>query len=700
MKFNTRIQKIVIVTFFLISLGIISRSNLTKAETSVNQDKEQAKQNVKKYDVILDGVQYTLPVTMKELLSKGWILKEPLYHESLAFGEETSWNYILVKDNKTVTVSGINVNPITNNDYTNYLVYRMEGAPEVLTVQGITSKTSADEMLKIMGTPHLWGGETKNAIFTYKDYETNKEYTSYRFEEQYYDDTKFSYIADSAVLFEYDEQGKLAKSYVESIFIDLRSILDKQVIKEKDYAGPSEVQSKATSFTFELDSKKYQLPVPVSKLMENGWTFPEEEQNKYIRAGSYDFIYMTKGEELLRVEIENNEQSPQKLKNLVITTLYIDEFIDNYKLPGNVRVGTKESKLLTLYKNEKRYKKGIEEIPLDKYWNYFHEKDYVFYEYYNIIPQIDGNKFHTYPDVDYDGRLTIDVLNGEVASIEYKYTHGIAIDCIKAEVKEKKVTLNSNQDASDFFNYSSTRSEWGGSDEKKIIFTRDGLVESMDEGLPWFCGAAPKPCTFDYKNQSFTIAFSDSTTKLKVKYKILSSERVIFYVEGKAFEVTTKYVEPNAPEAKYNQTIYLGQKSGLSYSGIDETVKFSKFESDNTKVAKVSKAGIVTPVSTGTVYITGVATKNGIDYNITVKLKVKKPYIKFITVSTTMKKGETQKIVAKAYGLTDSIKYSVNNSKIATVNSKTGKLTAKKKGSVIVTAKCGSKVKKITIKIK
>jgi hypothetical protein len=693
-----------IVTFLLIGFAIMSGNNLINAETTVEQEKEQAKQNVKKYTVSLDGVEYTLPVTMKEILSKGWTVKQPLYYEPLVFGTETLCDYILVKENKTVTVRGINVNPITNNEYTNYLVYSMEGAPDVLTVQGITSKMSVDEMLKIMGTPHLMDGETKDAVYTYTSHKDDRDYTVYRFQEQQYENRLYSYIADNYISFEYDKQGKLAKSNVESIFVDTRSILDQQVVNQRDYVEPSKVENKATSFTFELDSKCYQLPVPVSKLMEDGWTFPEEYKNRYLNyQNGFDSgnVYMTKGKQRIQVEIGNSEQSPQKLENLIVTALFIDgDTTATYKLPGDVSTGTKEATVLTLYKNERRYKNRQGDFPFDKNWNYTSEKDYVFYEYYNIIPQVDGNKFHTYADMDYDGRLSIDIVNGKVSSIEYKYTPGSKIGRIKTTTKENKVSLTSDQDAFDFFNYSSTRSVWEGFSGQRIIFTRDGLVDAIDESEEWLLGDEPQPCTFDYKDQSFTITFRETLTKLKVKYKILSSERVIFYVDGKDIECTTEYVDLNIPEAKYNQTIYLGQKKRLNYSGIDNTVKFSKFESDNTKIAKVSKTGIVTPVSKGTALITGVITKDGIDYSITVRLEVKQPYVKFTTVSTTMKNGATQKIVAKAYGLTGSIRYTVNNKKVAIINNKTGKLTAKRKGTVIVTAKCGSTIKRITIKIK
>lgn len=695
----SNIQRIVIVTILLISVGIMFGSNLVNAKATIEEEKAKAKENVKEYTVTLDNVKYTLPVTMKEILANGWKVQESEYFEKVQFGYEVPHDIVLEKDNKAVAVRAVNINPVTNNEYENYLIYSMAGTADLLTVQGVTSSTSVDAMLKIMGKPYLMGGKTENAIYTYTNNKDGNKYTVYCFQDQDRINMTNSYIASSYISFEYNDQGKLVESNVESIFLDTRDILDQQVIDQKDYVEPSKVQDKVTSFTFELDSKCYQLPVPVTKLIKNGWNFPANFKEEYFESGCNYVINLVKGNQTIKVNVKNEEDSPQKIENFTINKLYLDSNTTaNYKLPGDIKLGTNKETILSLFENETRYE--YNKPPFDSYWNYANQKDSIFYVYYNMIPQEDGNKFHTYVDRDYDGCLTVGIKNGKVATITYEHTPDDTLGSLKTATMEKGVKLTSNQDAFDFFNYSSTRSVWEGGDGQRIIFTRDGLVDSIDESEEWFSGEVPQPCTFDYKDESFTITFPDRSTKLKVKYKILSSERVIFYVEGRKVECTTKYVELNTPEAKYYQTIYLGQKKRLNYNGINNTVKFSKFESGNTKVAKVSKTGIVIPVSTGTAFITGVITKNGIDYCITVRLDVKKPYVKFTTVFSTMKNGAKQKIVAKAYGLTGSIKYSVSNTKIATINSKTGTLTAKGKGTIIVTAKCGSTIKRITIKIK
>lgn len=693
------IQRIAIVIILLISVGIMFGSNLVNAKTTIEEEKSKAKENVKEYTITLDNVKYTLPVTMKEILANGWKVQESEYFEKVQFGYEVLHDIVLEKDNKAVAVRAVNINPVTNNDYENYLIYSIEGRADLLTVKEVTSSTSVDAMLKIMGKPHLMGGKTENAIYTYTNNKDGNKYTVYCFQDQDRINATNSYIASSYISFMYNDQGKLVESNVESIFLDTRDILDQQVIVQKDYVEPSKVQDKATSFTFELDSKCYQLPVPVSELIENGWGISDKVKNEYYVANCEFVVDLVKDNQTIKANIKNEEDSPQKIENFTITTLYIDgNTTAKYKIPGNIKLGTKKATILSSFMSEKRYE--YNKPPYLKYWNYQEQKDFTFYSYYNMIPQTDGNKFHTYADRDYDGCLIVGLANEKVAVITYSYTPGELIGSLKATTKEKNVELTSDQDAFDFFNYSSTRSLWEGIGGQRIIFTRDGLVDSIDESEEWFSGDVPQPCTFDYKDQSFTISFRGTSNKLKVKYNILSSERVIFYVKGREVECTTKYVELNTPEAKYNQTIYLGQKKRLDYSGIDDTVKFSKFESDNTKIAKVSKTGIVTPVSTGTTLITGVITKNGIDYSVIVRLDVKKPYVKFTTVSSTMNNGAKQKIVAKAYGLTGAIKYSVSNTKIATINSKTGTLTAKRKGTIIVTAKCGSTIQRITIKIK
>lgn len=75
-----------------------------------------------------------------------------------------------------------------------------------------------------------------------------------------------------------------------------------------------------------------------------------------------------------------------------------------------------------------------------------------------------------------------------------------------------------------------------------------------------------------------------------------------------------------------------------------------------------------------------------------------------VNISTSKKKkfkvGKKYTIKAKKYNTESNLKWSVSNKKIATIDSKTGILKAKKAGKVTITVTCGKVKDKITIRIK
>ncbi|WP_167955287.1 Ig-like domain-containing protein [Anaerosporobacter faecicola] len=670
----------------------------TEQET---QKKEKIKGNIQKYTVALAGKEYTLPISMDQILADGWKVTEPMYYEDLRFGEDTMRDYTLMKNGQSIAVRGININPKTNHDYTKYLVYSITGKPDVFTVNGVSSKLTINDMIKIMGKPHMTKGDTSDPICDrYLSYTDDTIYKQYCYYDEYYTNSTYNYAAVSTLNFIYDPNGKLVETSVESMFIDLREILDQQTIEAYNYVAPSKVMNATTSYTFQLGDVCYKLPVPVRELVKQGWEF--NNTVSYIGDNSWDYQEMNMNGKTISVQIRNEADSPRRIEDCLVTALYIDKNTTiNYKLPSNLKVGMSKDKVKKLYKNEKRYTYTVVTTRNDKYFNYNGEKNYEYYEYYHIVPQVDGNQFHEYEDVAYNGLLSVDLLGDAVVSIEYTYDPDYTMGSLSYTAEENEVTLTSNKEAFAFFNYATERSRWVGEDGRCITFTQDGLLDSYYDGDEWFSGDVPVPCSFDYKNNAIDITYRESGITQTITYKIISSERVIFYIEGHAYEFCTKYVDLNLPNANpYNQTAYMGQKKKLSYEGVDNQVTYSNFISDNTKIVKVNKKGVITPVRTGVAYITCTITKHDIPYEVTVSVKVVKPYIKFKTVSTTMKKGKSQTIIAKAYGLTGAITYRVNNTKIATINSKTGKLVAKKKGKVVVTATCGGVTKKITITIK
>lgn len=81
--------------------------------------------------------------------------------------------------------------------------------------------------------------------------------------------------------------------------------------------------------------------------------------------------------------------------------------------------------------------------------------------------------------------------------------------------------------------------------------------------------------------------------------------------------------------------------------------------------------------------------------------QTKKASLKIVTkASKKFTAGKKYTLKAKKTNTNKTLKWSVSNKKIATINEKTGVLKAKKAGKVTVTVTCGSLKQKITIKIK
>ena len=131
-------------------------------------------------------------------------------------------------------------------------------------------------------------------------------------------------------------------------------------------------------------------------------------------------------------------------------------------------------------------------------------------------------------------------------------------------------------------------------------------------------------------------------------------------------------------------TVYTGKTKALKATTNDSDAIVT-FKSSNTKIATVSSKGVVKGVKAGTAVITA---KVG-NATATCKVTVKASTIKFAKASVTIYKGKTATVKAAATP-SATVKYTSSNTKVATVNSKTGVVKGIKAGTVTITAKAGA----------
>ena len=148
--------------------------------------------------------------------------------------------------------------------------------------------------------------------------------------------------------------------------------------------------------------------------------------------------------------------------------------------------------------------------------------------------------------------------------------------------------------------------------------------------------------------------------------------------------------------------------SVLKVIGLAKGDSITSWKSSNTKVAKVAGRAngtctITAGNKTGKAKIT-ITLKSGLQKTVTVSVQksaVKTKKISGVakTLRLNRKQKTTLKPVLSPLTSTEKITYKSSNSKVALVNSK-GQITAKKKGTTVITVKSGTKTVKCKVTVK
>ena len=125
------------------------------------------------------------------------------------------------------------------------------------------------------------------------------------------------------------------------------------------------------------------------------------------------------------------------------------------------------------------------------------------------------------------------------------------------------------------------------------------------------------------------------------------------------------------------------------------------YKSSNTKIATVSSTGVITAKKVGKVTITVQSGKQKATVTLSVKKAPALKAIKNVPTKKTITKGKTYTLKPQLYpsGAIAKITYTTSNKSIATVDSK-GKITAKKKGTAVITVKAGKFTAKCKVTVK
>lgn len=133
------------------------------------------------------------------------------------------------------------------------------------------------------------------------------------------------------------------------------------------------------------------------------------------------------------------------------------------------------------------------------------------------------------------------------------------------------------------------------------------------------------------------------------------------------------------------KTVYLGNSYQLRFKNLYKNATVT-YRSDNTKVAGVSKTGLVTPKARGTANITITIRQNSKTYTNKVAITVKKPYLSITNKKWKLVETSDYQLAVKAYGVSKpKLRYKSSNDMIARIDSETGMIHARSAGTVTIT---------------
>lgn len=154
---------------------------------------------------------------------------------------------------------------------------------------------------------------------------------------------------------------------------------------------------------------------------------------------------------------------------------------------------------------------------------------------------------------------------------------------------------------------------------------------------------------------------------------------------------------PQITVSKLN--LYVGYKTyQLKFTNLNKSSSIT-FRSSNTKVAKVSNNGIITPITKGSSTIKATVLQNSKRYTSKVKVTVDNSNIEITTKTNNLSVGDEYTFKAKAYGTDSKIVWSVSDPSIAKIDRKSGELTALSEGETEVIITAGNISSRCTVEI-
>lgn len=296
--------------------------------------------NLYDYQIKLDDVVYQFPMTVSDFLKQGWSFEDREDKTAVLEAEAYDFTYMTYKNGGRVMVEFVNfaksavaVEDVYVGGVELDEEWWEEGQKSAVMAKDITVGVSTEtDITAAYGSPvDTYEGET------YKTLEYGADY-------------------HSEIVFQIDTvSGKLTEIEIENL-VKPENFKETEVSDEvpdyvKKYQAPTALGTDVQSGILEIDGALYQMPIPVSAFLKNGWTLQTQKSDATVAGTGRGQVVISKNGKSLDFTVKNYAYNEVSIEYGVVENIYFYNNAVPVKLPGGIYPGMAVTEMETVIAN-------------------------------------------------------------------------------------------------------------------------------------------------------------------------------------------------------------------------------------------------------------------------------------------------------------------------------------------------------------
>lgn len=291
------------------------------------------------FQISIDGTIYEFPMWYDQFEAMGWTFKDDptvkLYSNQYSLADRWEKDDVTIYSqlaNLTLNAAPLSKCTVASITLDNYDLE--DSNWEIILPKGIKYGVSTrDDILAAYGTP---SDEYEGSSY----YKMTYEYKSYQ----------------EVVLYVYLETGTLDKIEIQNM-IEIEggdnSVSEEVPEAVKNYVAPTELGNDLFQYIVQVQGSLYQLPVPVSEFLNNGFQIVEDESQMVIGAGSFGRIELRHGNYSFSTTAWNTADYATIPSNCFITDIDSSIYDEGFEMivVGNLKCGDSGDAMLEALKD-------------------------------------------------------------------------------------------------------------------------------------------------------------------------------------------------------------------------------------------------------------------------------------------------------------------------------------------------------------